>query len=210
MKLLSISIQAHIAREKFFPYFKEKLGDVPFSVDDGTLGVWGNRKKALELAGESKYHLVIQDDALLCEDFLAKANEFIYQMDDLFPDEIHAFQFYHGHQPQFIRESEMVVGRERGFVKRRNLFWGVAIATPTNRIDDMIAYGNTYPSRQDDTKIKGWLRTRKIPIIWPVPCLVDHRQTHETQSLVPGNNRNRFSPYFIDRATFGIDEYQRR
>lgn len=203
MKLLSISVQAHIARQIFFPYLKEKLGaDVPFSVDDGTLGVWGNRKKALRLAEDSKYHLVIQDDAILCEDFLIKAYKFIYEMDEMFPEETLSFQLYHGHQPQFPHH-DMIRAKQRGFVKRKFLFWGVGIATPTHLIEDMIEFGDKVASRQDDTKIKYWLTKNKIPIIFPIPCLVDHRQTHETHSLVPGNNRNRYSPYFIDKATFG-------
>ena len=47
MKLLSIALQAHTSREKFFPYLRQELGpDAQFSIDDGSLGVWGNRKKA--------------------------------------------------------------------------------------------------------------------------------------------------------------------
>lgn len=204
---VSFGVQAHVSRERFFPYLREKLGpQTPFSIDDGTLGVWGNRKKILRMAdASSDYFCVIQDDALLCENFLVKAHEFIYEMDKMFHEEVHAFQLYHGHQPQFPHH-DMIRAKQRGFVKRKDLFWGVAIATPTHLIEDMIAFGDKVGSRQDDTKIKYWLTKNKIPIIFPIPCLVDHRQTHETASLVPGNNRNRYSPYFIDREAFGVDE----
>lgn len=204
MKLLSISVQAHVRRKDFFPYLKEKLGDIPFAVDDGSLKVWGNRKAALALAPtDSKYHLVVQDDAVLCEDFLKKANEFINRMDKIYPDENLAFQLYHGYRPQHDLKSEMFPARDKGYIRRRFLSWGVAIVIPTRLIPDLIAFGNGYPAWQDDTKIKHWLAHRGMPTIWPIPCLVDHRQNHETPSLVPGRNLNRFSPYFIDAETFG-------
>lgn len=204
MKLLSIALQAHTSREKFFPYLRQELGpEAQFSIDDGSLGVWGNRKKASRMHGESKYHLVLQDDAILCAGFVKKAEEFIARMDARFPGETHAFQFYHGYRPHFDTNEEMEEARQSGFIKRKFLAWGVAIVIPTDLIEDMIHFGERFAAYQDDTKIKNWLANKGIPTIWPVPCLVDHRQNHETPSLVPGNNLNRYSPYFIDGEKFG-------
>lgn len=209
MKLLSISVQAHVSRERFFPYLKEKLGNVPFSVDDGRLGVWGNRKAATLLADkDSKYTLVIQDDALICEDFLKRVHEFIYKMDEMFPDETHAFQLYHGYRREFDQKENMLQAKEQGFVKRRFLAWGVAIVIPTNLIDDMLEFCDRMNMPQDDTRMKAWLVDRGIPMIWPLPCLVDHRRAHDTPTLVRGSNLDRYSPYFIDSDSYGeMDEY---
>lgn len=205
MKLLSISVQAHVAREGFFPYLKEKLGDVPFSVDDGTLGVWGNRIAALRLCSDSKYSLIVQDDAILCTDFIRRTEDFIKKMDETFPDEVHAFQLYHGSRKNSETKEEMDAGRERGFIKKQ-LSWGVAIVLPTNLIEECIAFGNSLFEWQDDTKIKRFLERKNIPVIYPVPCLVDHRRKRENHSLVPGSNLDRYSPYYIERDNFGHDD----
>lgn len=204
MKLLSISVQAHVSREVFFPYLKENLGDAVFSIDDGKLGVWGNRKAATLLADkDSKYTLVVQDDALLCKDFIKKTEDFIKKMDEKFPREVHAFQLFHGYRRHFDQRDDMFEAKQNGFVKRRFLAWGVAIVIPTNLIPDMLKFCDRMTIPQDDTRMKRWLAERGIPTIWPIPCLVDHRRAHDTPTLVRGPNKDRFSPYFIDSESFG-------
>lgn len=203
MMLLSVSIMAHRSRERWFPYLFERLGNVPISIDDQTkqLGVWGNRKSASILHGDSKYHLVIQDDAVLCEGFLERAEEFIRKIDSEFPGEAHAFQLYHGYRKEdrpLIAEAKRV-----GYIKRNLLAWGVAIVLPTDLIPEMIRWCEGHYAWQDDTKIKYFLAHKGIPVYFPMPCLVDHRRMDENPTLVPSKDSDRFSPYFIDSKGFG-------
>lgn len=64
---LSIAIMMHPSRREFLPYLEERLGPVPVAMDRG-LGVWDTCKRAWECA-TGDWHLVVQDDALICRDF---------------------------------------------------------------------------------------------------------------------------------------------
>lgn len=207
---LSISVMAHIDREKWFPYLKENLNNAPISVDDNQkrLGVWGNRKQATKLYNkDAKYHLVIQDDAILCEDFIKRTEDFIEKIDSEFPDELHAFQLYHGHRANFENKKEMLKAKEKGYIKRNMLAWGVAIIVPTSIIEEMLRWCNGHSAWQDDTKMKHFFSYKGMPVYYPVPCLVDHRHMNENPTLVPSKDSDRFSPYFIDTDHFGMENY---
>ena len=82
---LSISVMAHPSREKYFGYLKERLGDIPFAIDTESKGVWENCKRAWKLYDPmADFHLVVQDDAIVCDDFLEKANATLCQAVDNF------------------------------------------------------------------------------------------------------------------------------
>ncbi|MFA5391718.1 MAG: hypothetical protein WC331_09890, partial [Candidatus Omnitrophota bacterium] len=53
-KKLSVSIMAHPSREDFFPYLRERLGDVPMAIDRG-VGIWENCKNAWRLHTDAEW-----------------------------------------------------------------------------------------------------------------------------------------------------------
>lgn len=187
---------AHPKRKEWAEELSEKLGGVPIGWDDKNQ-VWDTRKKALELIDkDSKYALVLQDDAIICDDFLKKVEEFILNIEGIYPDEDLAFQLFYGNRVQNRKEIDR--GMAIGHIRKKFLSWGVAIITPTRLIRDMIRFGNGYYSWQDDTKIKHFLLSRGIPMIYPMPCLVDHRRMKENPTLVPSKDSDRYSNVFID------------
>lgn len=194
---LSISVMAHESRAEYFPYLTEKLGDVPFAIDtDGPehRGVWGNCKKAWSLADmEADYHVVIQDDAVVCEDFKKRAVEFIALFDTEIKDR--AFNFYYGNRLAGLDMGRK--GLEKGYTVKDTPTWGVAICLPTKRIKAMLEFGDKLKHiRQDDNRIGRYLKDAGIKVYFPLPSLIDHRT--EIKSLVGDPGQGRKALFFID------------
>lgn len=171
---LSISIMAHESRERYFNYLREKLGDVPFSIDkigEENIGIWENCKRSWKLYDKNAdYHVVIQDDAIIGNDFINKAIKEI----EAHPG--NAFSFYFGNRKRF-KETAEKADKQNG-ITMHWLSWGVAICLPVNQIEKMIKYCDKLPERlkkHDDTMIANFLKSIKMPVWYPMPSLVDHR-----------------------------------
>lgn len=188
---LSISIMAHSSRAKYFPYLNRMLGDVKFSIDKAgqEIGVWNNCKRAWGMYDPTAdFHVVIQDDAIICENFKEIAERTIGHGDE------YAYNFYFGNRQKY--KGIATAGMEKGFIISNWTSWGVAICLPTKLIPEMIAYCDKMKTLHDDTRIARFLKHKKIKIFFPMPSLVDHRT--DEQSLVGDPSRGRKAWYFID------------
>ncbi len=181
----SLSIMAHPSREKYFRYLKDKLGNVPFSIDTG-FGIWENRKRAtLMYDKNAKFHIVLQDDAIIGKNFIKNA-------ENILKDSDMAYSFYFGNRKSFKKIGEN--GLADGKIVSEWLNWGLAICVPTKIIPEMIDYCDKMKIKNDDTRIAKFLRKKLIKICYPIPSLIEHRQDEE--SLV-GDVRGRKAMYFI-------------
>jgi len=191
MKLLSVSVMAHPSREKWFSHLKDRLGDVPFAIDRG-LGIWDTCRRAWEMHDpDAKYHVVIQDDAIVCRGFQEKAEAFIRQHDA----ENRAFGFYFGNKKTLRQQAASAL--KVGYAVKITPSWGVAICLPTSYIPDMIEQCNEMNNKQDDVRIGRFITSRKMQVYFPMPSLVDHRVGHKSLVGDPGKGRRAY--YFIDR-----------
>lgn len=198
--MLSISVMAHPSRERYFPYLEERLGDVPFSIDRENAGLWANCRRAwLAHDPDAQFHVVIQDDAIVCDNFRSRAEKAIRDAGQAMEGRPFALSFYHGNKEEFAEEARQ--GLARGYVVRERPGWGIAICLPTALIPDMVAECDTFDMPQDDERITKFLLGRGIKVYFPMPSLIDHRTDDETPSLVgdPGKGRHAFA--FID--TYG-------
>lgn len=194
---LDIVVMAHSSREHYFNYLKNYLGDnVKFSIDtpELKLGTWGNARRAWSMIDrQADYGLVIQDDAILCDDFLTKAKHFITQHQG------YALNLFFGNRKNSRYLWDYSKTRSSGYVESPKLMWGVAIALPVEHIDPMIEYGDRCdPTTADDTRIKQYCLQAKLSARFPDPCLVDHRYG---ESLVDGiKDRERSAINYIDKV----------
>jgi len=188
---LSISVMAHPSRERCFPYLKERLGDVPFSIDDGR-GLWENCKAAWKLHDPTAdYHVVIQDDAVICDNFIEKAMQMIDR-----PGEF-AYSFYWGHRYRASFQPRNRSGIEKGFIIDSMPHWGIALCIPTKYIDEMIEFCDKLTGiPQADERIARFLIHKKISVYFPIPSLIDHRWWEH--SLVGNKGSKRKALKFID------------
>lgn len=198
---LSISIMAHESREHLFPYLKQMLGDIPFSIDkragtEGHIGIWENCKRAWGLHDPTAdYHVVIQDDGIICKDFNKRAIDFLTRFDHMTDGKRdRAFSFYFGNKK--VTKAIADEGMKVGYATKEILSWGVAICLPVSLIPDMIATCDTLRNPQDDVRIAKFLHRRKMTVYYPMPSLVSHRAGEK--SLVGDPGQFRKAQYFID------------
>jgi len=179
----SVSIMAHPSRKKYVSYLKGKLGDIPVAYDKGG-GLWETCKKAWSFYNQSAdYHLVVQDDAIICKNFYNRLEKHLKKQKG------NALSLYVGRRREFKNMSMdkiiMISEPEGGFLTS-GLSWGVAVCLPTYLIKEMIAFGDRRKSiKQDDTKISKFLKKKRIKTFYTVPTLVDHRA--EIKSLCYNN-----------------------
>lgn len=192
MTTLSVSVMMHPSREHFRGYLLERLGDVPVIVDDGA-GVWATCRRAWQQRDTAAdFHLVVQDDALVCQDFTARAITALEAMRTG-----HACSFYFGRRAAYDQLAPDAL--RLGAIVLPQLHWGLAVCLPRDLVEPMLAFGDAYDAAAhlDDTRIKAFLCSRGVPVWHPVPSLVDHRA--ELPSLVTGLvEQNRRAYYFID------------
>lgn len=181
-------------RREWAEALSQQLGGCPIAFDPHprfNIGnIWENNVRAWRLQDRSKeWSLVIQDDAILCENFLERAQEHLKRADELGA----AVQFYVGNGEHFEEFKEHI---EKGYYLRREMVWGVAIAVKTEWLDEMIRVGTSFRAWQDDIKIKHFLLKKNIPTYFPLPCLVDHRRMDENPSFASPSDGDRYSPLF--------------
>jgi len=178
---------AHPSRQEHFGYLRDTLGDctIPISVDDGC-GIWENCKKAWRLRDpEAEYHLVLQDDAIICDNFKELAIKEIEKSEKL---GCGALSFYFGKRMGMRHIGKE--GMKNGYVINA-LHWGLAICMPTKLIEEMIAFGDKLKIKQDDARISRFFRSKKMKVYFPMPSLIEHR-TGDSLVGDPGRFRKAF------------------
>lgn len=183
MAALSVSVMAHPRRADLVNKLVARLG-----VDHGRVtwdqrgDRWDTGRRAwLDHDPDADWHLVVQDDALVCADLpdgLAKALDHV--------SEAAVVSLYVGTlRPARSATARLVAQarRERpSWLVTSTLAWGVAIAAPTSSIPGMVAWCDqlTYP--QYDRRIAAYYRDRLGWETWHTwPSLVDH---HGGRSLI--------------------------
>ena len=166
----------HPDRQEFAEYLQDKLGPVPIVLDRGK-GIWDTCCRAWQEADpKADFHLVVQDDAIVCSDFRQRAEA---ELLDGF-----AHSFYFGYRGNMLRLAEQ--GLRDGYIVKKGLHWGIAVCLPQKLVEPMIDFGNRseIPDHLDDTKIKEFLNSEGILVRYPMPSLIDHRS--ELESFVTG------------------------
>lgn len=158
---------AHISRIEYLSDMMRQLGPIKTVIDDGTLGAWGNCKRAWQQVDTTAdYGFVLQDDAILCEKFVERTQQLIEQ----YPGR--SYQLYFGDRKTTNHHRLKAVD---GVIEAK-MMWGVAIGLPIDHIAPMIEHAETYSQDlPDDSRIKRYCTAVQLPTIFPYPCYVDHR-----------------------------------
>lgn len=207
MVSLSVAVMAHPDRAEHVGLLVDRLGISDDQVAWDTDGVrWHTGRRAWELADpDADWHLVVQDDALVCADLvpaMAKALDHV-PVDDAI------VSLYVGRRRPAAQavDNAVVAARARvaSWIVMRGLNWGVAIAAPTWIIPGMLAWCDRQTVPQYDLRIGRYARdVLRWPVWCPFPSPVDHRA--DMVSLV-GHPSGRVAHEFIgeDRSAFEID-----
>lgn len=158
---------------------------------NGGGSAWYNAKRIWSLDTNGFSHrLVLQDDILLCNDFL----NYVEKCVEKYPDVI--WTFYNGVwiKPEFKRKDTPYTIVKGGALS------GQAVCIPIQYIQNMIEWTDEilgYDFKHDDGRIGFYSLCNDIPVMCTIPSLVNH--DNDVKSCIPNhNNRNRRSSTFYD------------
>lgn len=183
--MFSIAIMADKRRQDMVDNLLAQLGDVPVTYDEK--GIWDNRKRAtLAYDKKATHHLVLQDDAILCKDFINEVQKQI----DARPN--HAFSLYFGSRKSV--QQTAIDNLIYGGVQMNWFSWGVGIMLPTAIIEDVIEYAENIKGldNHDDTRLGRYMKANKYPVWYPLPSLIDHRVSESLMENTEGSTRVAF------------------
>jgi hypothetical protein len=207
---LSASIMAHVDRGREVAQLFAELDmtvsiawdhDRPASGDAER--IWRNARTAWEMAAPgATHHVLIQDDALVCADFLAgleKALAFVP------PDAI--VSPYLGMGSNVPARWETVANRATAagarWIRSDTVMWGVCLVMPTALIPDMITWADRKAGIPDDMRVGGYAKRHGLEVWYPWPSLVDHRA--DMASLTKHRARERVARRFLSRSALALD-----
>lgn len=202
---LSVAIMAHPKRAHFVAELEPLLPTAEV-VWDRKHDRWDTGRRAqLAYDPRASNHLVVQDDAILCPDFLAGVERALEAVPG------NPVAFYTGKvrpRPVQIRSAvALAIAAKRTWITANGPWWGVAVATPTERIDDMVAWCDPKDIPNYDMRMARYWKAERVDCWYSIPSLVDHRIGEENPSLVPGrgNTPGRTAVCFIDGSPLDID-----
>ncbi len=156
---------AHPERAQYIPYLQEKLGKDIAVVYDEKNNIWDTCRRAwLAHDPEAEYHVVIQDDAIVCNNFreLAEAR--------LTRDCV--YSFYAGK----LLKTQIDIARrnKKDYVFNSFIFNEIALCMKTEHIADMVKFCDEKMA-DTDQQIGKWAAKNRKGIIYTIPSLIDHR-----------------------------------
>lgn len=196
---VSIAIQAHPARRPWVEALVTELGpevrvawaEPPYATATDWRPIWRTKRAAL-IAGldrDAPFHCVLQDDAVLAPDFVARlerlvdAGPFLYM---LFFRKKRAY-------PAINKLADLMLG-DGGFVTTSGPILGPGLVFPRATIAPIVAFGDADPGLDgDDDRIRRWVRATGHPVYVPLPSLVDHREGRSLIGHPDGRQAWRFA-----------------
>lgn len=195
---VSVAVMAHPDRAGFVDELCGRLDRDPTVVWDEIGDVWHTGRRAmLAYDPDADYHLVIQDDAVVCRDLVAgveKALEYVERRRTL--------NLYMGEskRPALNELFARADAEGASFIVTRPVPHGVAVAFPTVMIDWYVAKTDLIPDDTYDRRLQ--LAVNK-PSWTAWPSLVDHRQEPSLMGHRDGRRARRFID--MDRSALDVD-----
>lgn len=177
------------SRKEYLPYLEKKLGKVPVAMDEG-VGLIANCKNAWLLHDSTAdYHVVIQDDCVVCDDFYNRAIVYCEKANGL------PMSFFYSQSKFFNKFKKERI--ETGAIIKKAIYGGLAICLPVKLIPEMLEFYDKQKIPFDDHRIGLFCMSKKLNIYNPFPSLVDHRQGH--MSAFTGMVSQAVAAEYIDR-----------
>lgn len=199
--LMSIAIMAHPSRMEFVDNLCEQLPNAVVKLDRER-GIWDTAARAWRSYGRAcLWHLVVQDDAVLCSNFQANVEAALACVEPIRP-----VSFYlGGPRPHAeIVEPAIEKAKELGtpWIEMEGPWWGVAYALPTEFIPEVMEWGDSVTeTERDERRIAWYFAKQGIRCWYTCPSLVDHRTNEEAPSVFRQNNITRQARWFIGEGS---------
>lgn len=178
MTRLSVAVMAHQRRSVFVRELINDLGiDRDRVVWDSINDRWDTGRRAmLHHDPDSDWHMVLQDDALVCRDLVAGLEVAL----DNVPRETIVSPFMGTRRPAKQRMEEITSRARRedpSWIVMNVLNWGVGIIVPTASIPGMVAWCDSEDYPNYDKRVgRYYWRVLHWTTWHPWPNLIDHRR----------------------------------
>lgn len=196
MATLSVAVMAHEKRADLVPELVDRLGigDDQVVWDSGNNNRWDTGRRAmLAHDPDADFHMVIQDDAVVCRDLIPGLQA---ALDHVPPDAL-VCPYVGTRRPMAERVEaavEQAEERRASWIVMQTLNWGVAIVVPTRTIPDMIAWADKLAIPNYDKRVgQYYWRRLNWPTWHPWPSLVDHRDVPSLSGHGPDRHAHRFA-----------------
>lgn len=162
---------AHPKRKALVESLLNQLKPMDIGVSfDQKNNIWDTCKRAWMLHDKnSDWHLVLQDDVILCKDFVIKVNDLIKKHGD----NNNIFSLYLGNRDRFKKEVNKL-RPNGGIVVKKNIHHEIALIFPTKKIIEMLNYCDSL-NPTDDKVINRYVTYKNLDVIIPLPNLINHR-----------------------------------
>lgn len=129
---------------------------------------------------------VIEDDAILCDDFVKQAEQALMTA----PSPLVSFYLGTSYPPHRVKIAESELSRsideDRDWVTLATLNHAVCVALRQDYVSDMIDYVAKRPGVPIDDAISEWALMKHVPVNYPVDSLVDHL---DSEPVISANDR---------------------
>lgn len=181
------SIMAHPSRHRMAMVLHRKLY-APIIWDE--LGdTWDTGRRALlRSTWNTKWTLVIQDDAVVPPGFLTAVENALVRVPEDSP-----LVLYCTRTSQWAQRLD-VLPRDTSYLTMERIWWGVGVVVPTMQIPELVEYCDTMTGLQYDHRLGRYYSENQIPVYYTWPNLLNHRNT---PSLVPGRTSRRRAHNYV-------------
>lgn len=194
---ITACIMAHPKRKEAAEALADRLKQYPFKnvnisfagADDSSHEAeWDNGRRALEHGiGQGEWHVVIQDDAILCPNFYDNLVGAINAV----PTKS-LISLYTGTSRPMAKRIKVAVDKAQyaNWLQFWMLLWGVGIVIPSDHIAPMLEFVDEpkYAQSQYDNRIGYFYNRNRLPVYYTMPSLVDHDD--EVPSLLGGHGKD--------------------
>jgi hypothetical protein len=208
---ISASIMAHPDRLDSVKTLLDVLGeDVPVSWDDegpasgNADRVWRNARAAwLMHDPDADWHVLIQDDAVPCIDFLLGMHQALKRIPTEAPVVMSPY-FGTGRlvSNRWDRLAERADQSSTSWIRTTKVMWGVCLAIPVRHIPAMIAFADRRQGIPDDMRVAGWAARNNADVWYPWPSLIDHATV---PSLTKHKAHDRRARKMLTGSALGVD-----
>lgn len=189
---MSVNIMAHPSRAEMAEELSASLGGAKIIWDEiGSVGDTRRRCLLDHIEQNKDFALTVQDDCIVCENFLDRAIEFMIS--------VGKYAVYNFFAAGYSHDLELFLrGVEQGYFEKKRLHNEVAFAMPTKEIKSLIKYCDISDrNRDDDFNLQKYFIHNGIMVYFCVPSIVQHKD--EIPSIYyKGMRPNRGAWWYVD------------
>lgn len=189
--MIPILIVGHQARRHMIDRLHDRFPTARAFVDDGTLGGWGNHRRALTWAADHATGpvLVLEDDAIPSASLERDVDDLLA----VFPDRLISLYAGTGY-PAWAQKSypllmEDAARQGRGWFELGALCHAVGYIIPTEGLRDFLTEADKGVIGTDERLDRTWTVRDGRPIVYAHPSLVDHADETPVEQHFDGQPR---------------------